>query len=89
MALVLPTYPDTRYEPDPLIHLTSRSERERLNTSALKAFLHLVDRWGIRDEDARFFWAGYRTALIYLEEAARALAGCRYPDPDLLSDWHF
>jgi hypothetical protein len=53
MVFVPPYYPATSYDPAPLIDLTSRSERERLSVSALKAFFNLVDRWGIRDEDAR------------------------------------
>ena len=30
-------YPATRYEPSPVIDLTSRSERERLSPSAVRA----------------------------------------------------
>jgi hypothetical protein len=41
MVPVLPYYPATSYDPAPLIDLTSRSERERLSVSALKAFFNL------------------------------------------------
>jgi hypothetical protein len=65
MPLVLPTYPATRYDPAPLIDLTSRSERDRLSSSALKAFFRIVDRWAIRDEDARFLLGGVSNGPYY------------------------
>jgi Protein of unknown function (DUF2384) len=65
MALALPSYPATRYEPAPLMDLTSRPERERLSASALKAFFNLVDRWGIRDEDARSLLGGVSNGPYY------------------------
>jgi hypothetical protein len=65
MPLVLPTYPATRYDPAPLIDLTSRSERDRLSASALKAFFRIVDRWAIRDEDARFLLGGVSNGPYY------------------------
>jgi hypothetical protein len=46
-------YPVTRYTPAPVIDFSSKSERERLSPSALKAFFNIVDRWKLRDEDAR------------------------------------
>ena len=58
------TYPATRYEPSPLIDLASKAERERLSPSALKAFFNIVDRWGVRDEDARHLLGGSPTAPI-------------------------
>ncbi len=61
----LPTYPLTSYDPAPLIDLTSRAERERLSTSALKAFFHLVARWGIRDENARLLLGGLSNGPYY------------------------
>jgi hypothetical protein len=65
MPLVLPTYPATRYDPAPLIDLTSRSERDRLSSSALKAFFRIVDRWAIRDEGARFLLGGVSNGPYY------------------------
>jgi hypothetical protein len=65
MPLVLPTYPATRYDPAPLIDLTSRSERDRLSSSALKAFFRIVDRWAIRDEDARSLLGGVSNGPYY------------------------
>jgi hypothetical protein len=65
MPLVLPTYPATCYDPAPLIDLTSRSERDRLSSSALKAFFRIVDRWAIRDEDARSLLGGVSNGPYY------------------------
>jgi len=47
------SYPATRYDPSPLIDLESKAERERLSHSALRAFFNIMDRWSLRDEDAR------------------------------------
>jgi Antitoxin Xre/MbcA/ParS C-terminal toxin-binding domain/Antitoxin Xre-like helix-turn-helix domain len=60
-----PVYPATRYEPAALIDLTLKPERERLSVSALKAFFNLVDRWGIRDEDARALLGGLSNGPYY------------------------
>jgi hypothetical protein len=46
-------YPATRYEPAPLIDLTSKAERSRLSPSAVRAFFNLIARWSLRDEDAK------------------------------------
>ena len=59
------TYPDTRYEPSPLVDLASKAERERLSPSALKAFVNIVDRWGVRDEDARQLLGGVTNGPYY------------------------
>ena len=59
------TYPATRYEPSPLIDLASKAERERLSPSALKAFFNIVDRWGVRDEDARHLLGGVTNGPYY------------------------
>ncbi len=60
-----PAYPTGLYEPAPLIDLASRAERERLSESALKAFFNIVDRWGIRDEDARALLGGISNGPYY------------------------
>ena len=51
-ALKLP-YPATRYNPSPIVDLSCKEERDRLSASAVKAFLNIMERWGVRDEDAR------------------------------------
>lgn len=65
MALPQPTYPATRYEPAPFIDLSLKPERERLSASALKGFFNLVDRWGVRDEDARGLLGGLSNGPYY------------------------
>jgi hypothetical protein len=59
------TYPATRYEPSPVIDLASKAERERLSPSALKAFFNIVDRWSVRDEDARQLLGGVTNGPYY------------------------
>ena len=59
------TYPATRYAPAPIIDLASRSERERLSPSALKAFFHITGKWGIRDEEARALLGGLSNGPYY------------------------
>jgi len=59
------TYPVTRHDPAPVIDLTSRPERERLSASALKAFFNLMERWAIRDEDARGLLGGVTNGPYY------------------------
>lgn len=58
-------YPKSRFEPAVLIDLNSRPERERLSKSALKGFFNLVEKWGIRDEDARELLGGISSSAYY------------------------
>jgi hypothetical protein len=58
-------YPASQVDPSPYIDLNSRSERERLSESALKAFFKLIEHWGIRDEDARFLLGGVSNGPYY------------------------
>ena len=60
-----PRYPATRYEPSPLIDLSSKSERERLSPSAIKAFLKIVASWNVRDGDARALLGGVSNGQFY------------------------
>lgn len=46
-------YPAGRYEPLPIVDLNARKERERLTPAALSAFFKIMERWAVRDEDAR------------------------------------
>ena len=59
------TYPATRYDPSPVVELASKQERERLSPSALKAFFNIIDRWGVRDEDARQLLGGVTNGPYY------------------------
>jgi hypothetical protein len=60
-----PSYPATRYEPAPRVDLTAKAERERLSPSALKAFFSIMERWGIRDPDARALLGGVSNGPYY------------------------
>jgi hypothetical protein len=75
------TYPATRYAPSPVVDLASKEERERLSPSALKAFFNLIDRWGVRDEDARQLLGGVANGPYY--EMKKSPAG-RVLDADKL-----
>lgn len=58
-------YPQTLYAPSPPVDLTSRRERARLSTSALKAFFNAVNAWGVRDEDAMGLLGGMASSTYY------------------------
>ena len=60
-----PSYPATRYDPSPVVDLASKAERERLSPSALKAFFNMMDRWDVRDEDARQLLGGVTNGPYY------------------------
>jgi hypothetical protein len=46
-------YPETSYTAAAVPDLSRAEERRRLSAAALKAFFNIVDRWEVRDEDAR------------------------------------
>jgi hypothetical protein len=79
--MAAPSYPATRYDPSPLVDLTSPAARERLSPSALKAFLRLMDRWRVRDEDARSLLGGVSNGPFY---AMKKQSGARVLDADRL-----
>jgi hypothetical protein len=58
-------YPTTRYEPSPLVDLTSAAAREQLSPSAVKAFFTIVEHWSVRDEDARVLLGGVTNGPYY------------------------
>jgi hypothetical protein len=58
-------YPASRFDRIPLVDLNSRTERERLSRSALKGFFKLVERWKLRDEDARELLGGISSSAYY------------------------
>ena len=58
-------YPITRYDPSPLVDLTTRGERERLSSGALRAFFNIAARWQLRDEDARVLLGGVSHGPYY------------------------
>lgn len=58
-------YPETRHDRSPSFDLSDRAERERLSPSALKAFFNIMERWAIRDEDARALLGGVSNGPFY------------------------
>ena len=46
-------YPATRYEPSALVDLAAKAQRERLSPPAIRTFVNIMERWRVRDEDAR------------------------------------
>lgn len=65
MALLHPIYPETQYAPSPFVDLTSRQTRQRLSPGATKAFFNIVDRWAIRNGDARALLGGMTNGPYY------------------------
>lgn len=58
-------YPATSYDPAPLVDLSSRAERARLSRSALAAFFNIMQRWNVRDADARQMLGGIASSTFY------------------------
>jgi Protein of unknown function (DUF2384) len=58
-------YPRTRHDPAPLIDLSARDERARLSPSALRAFFNIMERWSVRDQDARKLLGGVASSTFY------------------------
>ena len=58
-------YPETQYHPTPLVDLSVKEERERLSKPALRAFFNIMERWSIRDEDARKLLGGVASSTFY------------------------
>jgi hypothetical protein len=53
------------YAPPALPDLSQPDERRRLSPAALRAFFNIVDRWSIRDEDARQLLGGISSGAYY------------------------
>ena len=65
MSAIPFAYPASRFEPAALIDLNSKAERERLSRSALSGFFRIVERWKLRDEDARELLGGISSSAYY------------------------
>ena len=59
------SFPQTRYQPSPLVDLTSKRERERLSPAAIRTFFNIMTRWSVRDEDARMLLGGMSNGPFY------------------------
>jgi hypothetical protein len=58
-------YPRTRYEPSPLVDLADRDERARLSPAGVRTFFKIMERWKVRDEDARALLGGVSNGPFY------------------------
>ncbi|MGE5360037.1 MAG: antitoxin Xre/MbcA/ParS toxin-binding domain-containing protein [Bacteroidales bacterium] len=58
-------YPASRYAPSAPVDLSRREERERLSASALRGFFNIMQRWRVRDEDARALLGGVSNGPFY------------------------
>ncbi len=58
-------YPASRFEPASFVDLNAKTERERLSRSALRGFFKVVERWKLRDEDARELLGGLSSSAYY------------------------
>ena len=65
MGTSLLVYPASRFEAAPFVDLNAKGERERLSRSALRGFFKLVERWKLRDEDARDLLGGLSSSSYY------------------------
>jgi hypothetical protein len=57
--------PRSRYGPEQLVDVASRAARERLSPSALRAFVNIMDRWDVKDVDARELLGGISNGTLY------------------------
>lgn len=58
-------YPRTAMAAHAPPDLGARETRERLGPAALRGFFAMMDRWGVRDEDARQLLGGVSRATYY------------------------
>lgn len=58
-------YPATLYAPPAIPDLSRPEQRRRLSPAALRGFFNMVDRWQVRDEDARLLLGGISNGAYY------------------------
>ncbi|HEX3436615.1 MAG TPA: DUF2384 domain-containing protein [Pseudacidobacterium sp.] len=58
-------YPATLYAPPALPDLSQREERRRLSPAGLRAFFNIMEKWQVRDEDARQLLGGVSNGKYY------------------------
>jgi hypothetical protein len=58
-------YPATIYAPPALPDLSRADERRRLSPAALRAFFNIMEKWQVRDEDARQLMGGVSNGAFY------------------------
>jgi hypothetical protein len=62
-ALVLPNVAGYAFDVSP--NLSDAATRERLSLSAIKGFLRIMEKWGIKDPDARQLLGGLSSGSYY------------------------
>jgi len=62
--------PASRYAAPPLVDLSVKAERDRLSPSAVKGFLNIMARWGVRDVDAKALLGGVSNGRFYAMKKA-------------------
>lgn len=76
MAAVLPIPQIAGYRFDEAADLSDPANRKRLTPAAIKAFLSITEKWGVKDEDARHLLGGISSGSFYAlkkDPARRAL----------------
>lgn len=58
-------YPSSRYPIETPTDLAGREARERLSGPGLRAFFNIMERWKVRDEDARALLGGVTNGPYY------------------------
>ncbi len=58
-------YPQSRFEPAALIDLRSNEERTRLSPLALKGFFNIVQRWQLKNDEARELLGSVSSSTYY------------------------
>jgi hypothetical protein len=53
------------YRFDVAANLSDPSTRERLSPTGIKAFLRIVEKWGVKDQDARELLGGISSGTFY------------------------
>jgi hypothetical protein len=62
--------PASRYAVPPIVDLSVKAERDRLSPSAVKGFLNIMGRWGVRDVDAKGLLGGVSNTRFYAMKKA-------------------
>ena len=57
--------PTSRYAAPPIVDLSVKAERDRLSPSAVKGFLNIMARWGVRDVNAKALLGGVSNGRFY------------------------
>lgn len=72
MAAAFPIPQIAGYRFDVTANLSDAATRARLSPAAIKAFLRIMERWAVRDQDARALLGGLSSGSFYtLKKTAR------------------